>query len=375
MTSGVGLTYFTCDNLYLSIITYGFIKGFGLGFAYSTPLVIGMRWFKENKGTVNGCIIFGFGAASFIFDLVQTQIINPNNVKQDSTYAFTNDTNVLNNVPSCFIKLAAIYLLMQIIGCIMLSNPKDFIYPSCSEKDKEKHDDKKSQKDGLLENDEMGLKVNENDKIEEEMKADLTEKEVLMDMRFWNLWFTFCLNGCVLTFFSTSWKDFSDSQLNITNDRFLSTMGSISSLFNGLGRIFWSSWMDRNKSYKLTMGLMTSLATLFVATWPLLWILKYIHPVLVNISGVIWLSALFFSICGSFSVFPTQITNVYGSNNNGVVYGLLFSSMLPSAIIGTFGIIYIKKALGYYGTAWSFAVCGAIAFLLALRSKKVTMQK
>ena len=204
MSIGVFLTYFTCSNLYLSITTYGFIKGFGLGFAYTTPLVVGMRWFPEHKGTVNGCIIFGFGAASTIFDLVQTQFINPNNVKQDSKYAFTNKTDVLNNIPSTFIKLSIIYLAMQIIGSLMLSNPTDFVYPSKNnsvdsqvenKKEKEKEDPTKK----LLneEEDKLQLKVNENDDETQEMikkeTVDLTEKEVLMDWKFWNLWMTFCL--------------------------------------------------------------------------------------------------------------------------------------------------------------------------------------
>ena len=111
------------------------------------------------------------------------------------------------------------------------------------------------------------------------------------------------------------------------------------------------------------------LLTILLATWPLLWILKYIHHVLVNIFAVIWLSGLFFAVCGSFSVFPTQVTWIYGSNNNGVVYGLLFTAMLPAAIVGTFGIIYIKKALGYYATSWSFAACALLAFLLTMKSK------
>ena len=98
--------------------------------------------------------------------------------------------------------------------------------------------------------------------------------------------------------------------------------------------------------------------------------LKYLHPVLVQIAAVVWLSGLFMTICGSFSVFPTQITNVYGSKNNGVVYGLLFSSCLPSSLIGTFGIIYIQKYFGWYFTSWTFSLCGLIAFILTMRSAK-----
>ena len=341
MSGAVLLTYFTCFNLYLTILTYGAMMGFGIGIAYNTPLVVGMRWFPNHKGAVTGVIILGFGMASSIFDLVMTEFINPNNIKQDEDYGFTNDPSVLDNVPPCFIKLGVIFIALQLIGCFLLKNPNVH------------------HQDGLLQNEEEG-----ND------KANLTEREVLKDGTFWNLWFTFSLNAFCLTFFSTEWKNFSDQQLQISNDRFLSIMGSISSVFDGLGRLFWSSWMDKNGSYRLTMGTMTFIATLLLGTWPFLWMFKYLHPILVQIAATIWLSGLFMTICGSFSVFPTQIANVYGSNNNGVVYGFLFTSCLPSSLIGSLGIIYVQRYFGWYFTSWTFCLCGLVAFILTMRSAK-----
>eukprot|EP01083_Nonionella_stella_P072374 195124_1 len=371
MSLGVFLTYFACSNLYYAVITYGALKGFGLGFAYSTPLVVGMRWFPKHKGRVTGCIIMGFGAASTIFDLIQTELINPDNIDQDAKYGFTKYPNVLDNVPTCFIKLGAMYIAMQLIGCMLLSNPNDFIYPHRFGKSISKEEEFE---DALLgedrkELDELNINECDRDRTTDVVVKDMEAMDVLKSATFWNLWVTFCLNGLCLTFVSTQYKNFSDDQLGISNDRFLAIMGAISSVFNGLGRLFWSSWLDRNRSYRLTMGLMTSICTVTLATWPLIGCLKDVNVVLMDICAIVWLCVLFFSICGSFSVFPTQVTNVYGSNNNGVIYGLLFTALLPSTLVAAFGIIYIEKYFNWNVTAWTFAACGAISFFLTMRSK------
>ena len=36
--------------------------------------------------------------------------------------------DVLDRVPSCFLVLGAIYICLQVIGCLMLSEPKEVFY-------------------------------------------------------------------------------------------------------------------------------------------------------------------------------------------------------------------------------------------------------
>lgn len=357
----IGLTYFTVSNLYLCILTYGLIRGFGVGLAYTTPMVVGMRFYPLNKGLINGIIICAFGLSSVIFDIVITQLINPNDIPQDPDYGFMKSSQVLNKIPSCFIKLGCIYFSIQLIGCLLISNPKNWKYH---------HDINKEKK--LL--NEAQHKINENPtglniekEIEKEHNKDLTEFEVVKDMRFWRLFITFFLNSLCLNCFATQWKDFSNEKLYIKNDTLLSIMGSISSLFNGLGRLFWSSLMDYNKSYKLTMGIMTFIVSFLLFTWPLLSYLNDISHTLVVICGFIWLCGLFFSISGSFSVFPTEITNIFGVKRNGIIYGLLFISILPSSFLSAFGIIQIRENFGWFWTSFSFGLCGFCAFIITLK--------
>ena len=72
----IASTYLTCSNLYLCLLTYGLIRGIGVGIAYSTPLIVGMRWYLTHKGLINGIIVCAFGCSSFIFDIIITQLIN-----------------------------------------------------------------------------------------------------------------------------------------------------------------------------------------------------------------------------------------------------------------------------------------------------------
>lgn len=42
-------------------------------------MTIGMRWFPHNKGMAMGVVVGGFGGGAFIFNQIQTAILNPDN--------------------------------------------------------------------------------------------------------------------------------------------------------------------------------------------------------------------------------------------------------------------------------------------------------
>lgn len=41
------------------------------------------QWFPNHKGVVNGIVLAGYGGGAFVFDFVQTEFINPLNLKPD----------------------------------------------------------------------------------------------------------------------------------------------------------------------------------------------------------------------------------------------------------------------------------------------------
>ena len=47
------------------------------------------RWFPERKGMAMGVVVGGFGGGAFIFNQIQTAILNPNNVEVNEDGYFT----------------------------------------------------------------------------------------------------------------------------------------------------------------------------------------------------------------------------------------------------------------------------------------------
>ena len=59
-----------------------FSIGFGIcnGLTYMVPMQHGWLWFPKSPGLVSGIIIGGFGIGTFVFNLVCTAIVNPDNI-------------------------------------------------------------------------------------------------------------------------------------------------------------------------------------------------------------------------------------------------------------------------------------------------------
>jgi len=77
-----------------------------------------MRWFPERKGMAMGVVVGGFGGGAFIFNQIQTAILNPDNVKVDPETLYFLDDELLSRVPNLLLILAAIYLSVQVIRVI-----------------------------------------------------------------------------------------------------------------------------------------------------------------------------------------------------------------------------------------------------------------
>ena len=61
----------------------------GIGLVYWPPIMCGWEWFPDNKGTISGVVVAGFGFGAFIFGFISTEIVNPGNSK--TTESFTHD--------------------------------------------------------------------------------------------------------------------------------------------------------------------------------------------------------------------------------------------------------------------------------------------
>ncbi|WP_461206482.1 OFA family MFS transporter [Clostridium sp. DL1XJH146] len=71
---GFILSSFTQNIVQLSI-SYGLLSGFGLAFAYVTPITLVSQWFVKKKGLASGIVISAFGLGSFFLSPISNNLL------------------------------------------------------------------------------------------------------------------------------------------------------------------------------------------------------------------------------------------------------------------------------------------------------------
>ena len=95
------------DDLWLLILGYGVVSGFGLGFAYIVPIAMLQKWFPDKKGLITGLAVGGFGFGAVITAPVAQALIDRNG--DDPT--------------SAFLPLGLAYLVAALVGASVFRNP------------------------------------------------------------------------------------------------------------------------------------------------------------------------------------------------------------------------------------------------------------
>jgi MFS family permease len=71
------------------VVFFGVLQAIGYGLLFWTPILCSWEWFgQEDRGKATGIILAGFGVSPFIFGIITTAIVNPDNIKRDKD-AFT----------------------------------------------------------------------------------------------------------------------------------------------------------------------------------------------------------------------------------------------------------------------------------------------
>lgn len=105
------------------VIFYGIVYGLSIGIGYLPPVKNAYLHLPHRKGLCAGICMTGFGLGSVIFNQIIVMLINPNDVKADSTTKhFPED--IANNVPYALKILAAVYAATGILAVIFIRPPK-----------------------------------------------------------------------------------------------------------------------------------------------------------------------------------------------------------------------------------------------------------
>ena len=143
----------------------------------------------------------------------------------------------------------------------------------------------------------------------------------------------------------------------IHDDRFLTAVGAVSSVFGGL-RFFWSFLVDRY-SFKVSYTTVVLINVVFGAT---LVFVRDSKPLF-----MIWVSMLIWAEGAHFSLVPTICAKLFGKHAP-IVYGVAFSfgalSQIISAVLVRFYIHSVGYPAFYYiGSAMSLAALCLILFV------------
>ena len=254
-------------------VCYGCIMGIGLGVGYLTPVKTLMLWFKDKKGLATGISIMGFGLAKAIATPIMEAI-----------------QSGLGIAPMFYI-LGGVYFAMMFLGHLLLKKPEGW---------------------------------------KEEETGSFSIKEMFKKREFLGIWLMFFLNihcGLMLITYEKQILQTVFAGLAVLGI-IVSVIPSVSSAFNALGRIGYSSLSDklrqRNSIYKIIFISCIGASIISLVTGN-------------TVIGVIMIILLFVinaGYGGGFSTLPALLSERFGMKKISKIHGLALSAWAIAGLTG-----------------------------------------
>ncbi|GAB64995.1 transporter [Plasmodium cynomolgi strain B] len=364
MCLGILLSYFTVFNFYLFLMTYGILCGIGCGIAYPIPLSVAVKRHYDYKGVISGIIFVGRGMAVFLICPLQNYFINRYNYMPDYTPEldhtddkYFSNLEILNRVPYLFIYEGIFFAIIQFIGACLIADSGE-----TTSNEFLPFNDKSSK---VLYLDHRGY-ANKSPKgicssfrtLSNTSNFSLKEStSTFINRDFVLIWLMVFFNWQAISYTQVFWKIFGLNYLSI-DDRSLSFLGAVSSLFNIMGRIFWGFISDLT-SFKTALILMSMLMSFLTVTLTL-------SGLYGKVTYCIWVCLIFFCHAGTFSIFPSITAHTFGTRNFGPIFGLLFTARAFSSIINAMLAAVILNNVGNIAMCALVSISSFVSIMLAL---------
>lgn len=300
-------------SLWLMYLGFGFIAGLGNGFGYVTPIATLIRWFPDKRGLVTGLAVMGFGAGAFFMGRIAPEMITSYEVKDQA------GALISSGVSTTFYIWGIIFLIAVTGAAQLFKDPPKGWLPA-----------------GFV------------PPAKTVSAADSRNfAEAVRTPQWWLLWSMLFLNVSaglgLLSQLSPMAQDV--LRTTTTDPARLAVMGgtvlAISSIFNGLGRLFWA-WLSDG------IGRRAVFMTMFV-TQAILYIL------LPQISGVTLFTviACYLLACygGGFATMPAFAADAFGPAYIGRVYGTMLTAWGAAGVVGPLVFAQFEKQQALYVAA------------------------
>jgi MFS family permease len=301
-----------CHQLWLLWLGAGVIGGIGLGIGYISPVSTLVKWFPDHRGMATGMAIMGFGGGAMIgsplADWLMRHFAGPDSV----------------GVWQTFLALAGIYFPFMMLGAFAYRLPPEGWSPGGW-----RPRPSEARSGGVL----------------PAVATSLSAADACRTPQFWLLWLVLCLNVSagigVIGMASPMLQEMFGGQLLGGTALFesldagqlekVAAMGAgftgLLSLFNILGRIFWSSLSD-SLGRKTTYGIFFLLGCVLYASVPALGRAGNI-PLF---CGVLCLILTMYG--GGFAAIPAYLSDLFGVASVGAIHGRLLTAWSVAGILG-----------------------------------------
>ncbi|MBK8476379.1 MAG: MFS transporter [Opitutaceae bacterium] len=305
-------------SLPLLWLGYGVVGGIGLGLGYVTPVATAAKWFPDKKGLVTGMVVMGFGFGA----LLMSKVIAPALL-----------TAFAGLLPLVFAGAGVIVGGTGLVAALFLRNPPD-----------------------------AGAPATPSNTAKQEPTAPSDRR------RFALMWLVFFCNIAagiaIIGFQSPLLQDLWHQQDASLTPAALAALGAtliaVSSLFNGLGRLFWGALSDRLgqlPTFRLMLGTQVlAFAALSVVRDP--WLFGALVCYVLLCYG------------GGFGVMPSFVLNTFGAARMPVLYGAILTAWSAAGVVGPQAIAQLKDRFGPSAASYAFALGAgllALGFLLSLQ--------
>ncbi|WP_298262422.1 OFA family MFS transporter [uncultured Lutibacter sp.] len=312
VTTGIAIHI---GSLPLFYIGYGVIGGIGLGLGYISPISTLVKWFPDKKGLATGMAIMGFGFSALIFGPFMQYLFNT------------------VGVANAFYVLGSIFMVL-IVGSAryMQQPPKEYIPEGYHP---------------------------ENNTLKQQDLENISAKEAIKKPRFYYLWLMMFINiACGIALISSA-SPILQEKLNYSPMEAAAMVGFIG-IFNGLGRLFWSSLSDY-------LGRIT----IYILFFAFQIVAFYLLPALAY--ELLFLATLFTIISmygGGFAMLPAFISDLFGTKELGAIQGLILTAWGLAGVVGPTIYDVVKEKTGSLdATLYVFASLFIVALIVAIVMK------
>ena len=286
------------ESMALFYLGYGCVGGAGIGLGYVTPVATAAKWFPERKGLVTGIVIMGFGlGASLLSKGLAPYLV-----------ALTDGDLAL-----VFTWLGVIFGCVLIPSSLLLTDPPKQEPPPAA---KAIATDVRQASDP------------------DPISASLYSSKFLI------MWLVFFFNisagisviSVQSQLFQDVWRLGEPLAEPETLAQYGATLIAVSSLFNGVGRLFWASLSDRFGRTRVFRILLASQMVVFGV------LMSERDP---------WIFAAlvcYILLCfgGGFATMPSFVSDVFGSKRMSAIYGTILTAWSAAGIFGPLYMGYLR---------------------------------